>query len=138
MLITRRRCSASIRCLRSSRGTGFAALKDPGRMAWGLGFAFGAWAIEGAALWVLCFGLGITLSASQVLVALVALNVGIGVPLALANLGVYEAALTFGLVQAGVPQAAAIGIAVTHHAIQLVALNLAAAGVTLKPAPGSA
>jgi len=111
---------------------GFSALRDPPRLLVSLGFSLTAWVAEGGALWALCAGLGMTLAASQVLLALVVLNVGISVPIALANLGVYEAALAAGLHHAGVPLPTALAVAASHHGLELLALNVAAAGLSFK------
>ena len=57
----------------------------------------------------------------QVLGGLVVLNLGISVPVSLANVGTYEAATVAGLVPFGVPAASALAIGALHHAVQLLA-----------------
>jgi len=64
-----------------------------------------------------------------VLLALVLLNVGISVPISVANVGPYEAALAFGLRQAGVPLSSAVVLATVHHALELLAIGLVSAGL---------
>jgi uncharacterized membrane protein YbhN (UPF0104 family) len=48
-----------------------------------------------------------------------------------ANLGVYEAALAFGLSRSGIPLPTAVAIATLHHALQLLGTNLGAAALSL-------
>jgi uncharacterized membrane protein YbhN (UPF0104 family) len=107
--------------------SGLSALRDPARGAAGLLFSVGAWLAEGYALWILCAGLGVTPTPSQILLALVVLNVGISVPISFANLGVYEATLTAGLSYAGIPLPTALAVAVSHHGLELLAVNASAA-----------
>jgi uncharacterized membrane protein YbhN (UPF0104 family) len=107
--------------------SGLSALRDPARGVAGLVFSLGAWLAEGYALWILCAGMGASPSPSQILLALVVLNVGISVPISFANLGVYEATLTAGLSYAGIPLATALAVAVSHHGLELLAVNASAA-----------
>jgi uncharacterized membrane protein YbhN (UPF0104 family) len=107
--------------------SGLSALRDPARGAAGLLFSLGAWLAEGYALWILCVGLGAAPTPSQILLALVILNVGISVPISFANLGVYEATLTAGLGYAGIPLTTALAVAVSHHGLELLAVNVSAA-----------
>jgi uncharacterized membrane protein YbhN (UPF0104 family) len=80
---------------------------------------------------VLCTALAFPLSLPQVVLALAALNVGISVPVSIANLGVYEAALAFGLSRSGMPLPTAVAIATLHHGLQLLGTNLSAAALSL-------
>lgn len=107
--------------------SGLSALRDPARGVAGLLFSLGAWLAEGYALWILCAGLGAAPTPSQILLALVVLNVGISVPISFANLGVYEATLTAGLSYAGIPLPTALAVAVSHHGLELLAVNASAA-----------
>jgi uncharacterized membrane protein YbhN (UPF0104 family) len=111
---------------------GFTALRDPGRGLTSLSFSLAAWAAEGCALWILCSALGAALAPTAILLALVVLNLGIGVPIAVANLGVYEVALAAGLGRAGVPLPTALAIAVSHHGIELLAVSFGVACVWLR------
>ncbi len=110
---------------------GLAALRDPVKLLASIGFSLGAWAAELLAVRVLCTALGFPLSLPQLVLALAALNVGIVVPVSVANLGVYEAALAFGLSRSGIPLPPAIAIATLHHALQLLGTNLGAAALSL-------
>jgi uncharacterized membrane protein YbhN (UPF0104 family) len=111
--------------------TGLAALRDPLRIAASTACSLGAWIAELLALRVLCAALGFPLTPPQLVLALVAVNIGVSVPVSFANLGVYEAALTFGLGQSGVPLPSAVAIATLHHALELGATNLGAAALSL-------
>jgi uncharacterized membrane protein YbhN (UPF0104 family) len=112
-------------------GGGFSGLRDRPRVLAGLAFGLTAWVAEGGALWLLCAGLGVARTPSEVLLALVVLNVGISVPISFANLGIYEAALASGLGYAGVPLPTALAVAASHHGLELLAQNVAFAGLSL-------
>ena len=111
--------------------SGLSALRDPPRGIASLLFSLGAWLAEGCALWVLCLGMGAAPTSSQILLALVLLNVGISVPISFANVGVYEATLTAGLSYAGIPLATGLAVAVSHHGLELLAVNVSAAALSL-------
>lgn len=110
---------------------GLAALRDPVKLLASIGFSLGAWLAELLALRVLCAALAFPLSLPQVVLALAALNVGIIVPVSVANIGVYEAALAFGLSRSGMPLPTAVAIATLHHALQLLGTNLGAGTLLL-------
>jgi uncharacterized membrane protein YbhN (UPF0104 family) len=110
---------------------GFSGLRDRPRVLASLAFSLAAGVAEGGALWLLCAGLGVAPAPSEILLALVVLNVGISVPISFANLGVYEAALASGLGYAGVPLPTALAVAASHHGLELLAQNVAAAGLSL-------
>ena len=112
----RRQWFARVTVLRSELVRGLAALKDPGRLLASIAFSLSAWFAELLALRVL---------------ALAALNVGISVPVSIANVGVYESVLAFGLTQAGVPLPTAVAIGTLHHGLELSATTLSAAGLWL-------
>jgi len=110
---------------------GLAALKDPGKLLASLGFSIGAWLAELLALRVLCIALAVPLSPPHLVLALAALNLGVSVPVSVANLGVYETVLALGLNRAGVPLPTAVAIATLHHGLELSATNLGAGGLSL-------
>ncbi|HMA45485.1 MAG TPA: lysylphosphatidylglycerol synthase transmembrane domain-containing protein [Gemmatimonadales bacterium] len=110
---------------------GLSGLKDPLRCSASVAFSVVARLAEVLALRVLCSAMAFPLSLSQVLVALVIVNLSVSVPVSVANLGVYEAGLAFGLTRAGVPLPVAITLATTHHALELLGITLSAAGYTL-------
>jgi uncharacterized membrane protein YbhN (UPF0104 family) len=117
--------------LRRELASGLSALQDPVKVLASISFSIGAWVAEIFALRLLCGALGFPLSVPQTVLALVILNLGISVPVSLANLGVYEGVLAFGLHQSGVPLAAAVAIATLHHGLELLGTNLGAAGISL-------
>jgi len=127
----RRQWFARVTVLRSELVRGLAALKDPGRVLASIAFSMGAWFAELLALRVLCSALGFPLSLPQLVLALAALNVGISVPVSIANVGVYESVLAFGLTRAGVPLPTAVAIGTLHHGLELSATTLSAAGLWL-------
>lgn len=120
--------------LRSTAGEvvlGLSALKAPGPVLASASFSLGAWVAELLALQLLCGGLGFSPAMLQLMVAVIILNASVLVPIAVANVGVYEAALAFGLTQAGIPLTAAVAIAIAHHALELLALGLTTLGLLL-------
>jgi uncharacterized membrane protein YbhN (UPF0104 family) len=122
--------------LRRELVKGMAALKDPVRVLLGLSFSLGTWLAEALALSVLCAALGFPLSLPQIVLALVALNLGIAIQISVANLGVYEAVLALALSASGVDLPSAVAIATLHHALQLLSTTLATAGLSLWVAAG--
>jgi glycosyltransferase 2 family protein len=128
---TRPRWLAQLARVRRELAKGFGALRDPVKLLASIGFSLGAWLAELLALRVLCAGQAFPLSLAQVVLALAALNLGIIVPVSIANLGVYEAALAFGLSRSGMPLPTAVAIATTHHALQLLGTNLGAGALSL-------
>jgi len=117
--------------LRCELGRGLAALHDPFKLAAGVSLSLGAWLAELAALRVLCAALAFAPSPARLVLVLAALNLGISVPIGVANMGVYEAVLSLGLTHSGIPLATAAAIAMLHHALQLLGTNVGAAGLSL-------
>jgi glycosyltransferase 2 family protein len=126
-----RRWFERVTVLRRELVSGLAALKAPGRLLASIAFSMGAWVAELLALRVLCSVLGFPLSPAQLALALAALNVGISVPVSIANVGVYETVLAFGLSRVGVPLPTAVAIGALHHGLELSATTLSAAGLWL-------
>jgi glycosyltransferase 2 family protein len=129
--LARPRWLEQLTLLRRELGKGLAALKDPTKLLASVSFSLGAWLAELLALRVLSTALGFPLSLPRLVLALAALNLGIFVPVSVANIGVYEAVLAFGLSQSGVPLPSAVAIAALHHALELLGTNLGAAGLSL-------
>jgi uncharacterized membrane protein YbhN (UPF0104 family)/2-polyprenyl-3-methyl-5-hydroxy-6-metoxy-1,4-benzoquinol methylase len=100
-------------------GAGLASLRNPRRALAAVSLGAAAWLAEAATLVALAHGAGGSVSLSQAMLALLALNVGIAVPLLPANLGAFEAGVAFGLHHAGLPPSSAVAIAFAHHGIQL-------------------
>lgn len=117
--------------LRHELARGLAALRNPFKLVAGVSLSLGAWLAELAALRLLCTALAFAPSPGRLVLALVALNLGISVPLGVANMGVYEAVLSLGLTQSGIPLATAAAIATLHHALQLLGTNVGAASLSL-------
>ena len=99
-----------------------AATKSPSSLVVALFFGIAAWVSEAGALVVLSSAMRCHVTLTQAIGALVVLNLGIAIPVSFANLGTFEAALSFGLGRAGVPTPSGIAIAVVHHAVQVLAL----------------
>jgi uncharacterized membrane protein YbhN (UPF0104 family) len=116
---------------RRELGKGLAALTDADQLVPSVVFSLGAWLAEVLALRVLCAGLGFHLALAPIVLALAALNVGIGVPVTPANLGVYEGVLAFGLSRSGVPLPSAVAVAAVHHALELLATTFAGVGFSV-------
>ena len=112
-------------------GAGLASLRSPPRAITAVLCGAGAWLAEATTLIVLTHGAGGSLSCSQAMLALLALNVGIAVPVLPANLGSFEAGVALGLHQAGVPPPIALAIAFAHHGIQLLAMSAWGGAVSL-------
>jgi hypothetical protein len=111
---------------------GASALRDPVMGSTSLVFSVGAWVAELLAVQVLARAVGFSLPLSRVLLALVLLNIGISVPISVANVGPYEAALAFGLKQSGVPLASGLVVAAVHHLLELLAISLVSAGLLVR------
>jgi uncharacterized membrane protein YbhN (UPF0104 family) len=109
---------------------GLSTLKRP-RCLLSVGIGVGAWLAEVSALHVLSGGLGFAPSPARLVLALVLVNLGTSVPITFASLGVYEAALAYGLRQAGLPLPSAIAVAAAHHVLELLGLGLCAAAFSL-------
>jgi uncharacterized membrane protein YbhN (UPF0104 family) len=112
-------------------GEGLSSLKSPLRIAVSVSCSVAARFAEVLALARLCAAVGFVISLPQVLLALVIVNVSISVPVSVANLGVFEAGLAYGLMRAGIPLPAAVLVATTHHMLELLGITLSAAGYTL-------
>jgi uncharacterized membrane protein YbhN (UPF0104 family) len=90
------------------------------------------WIAELVALIVLASGLGFHLSFPDAVVVVVVLNLGIALPVSVANVGAFEAALAFGLSKFGVPAPDAIAIGTVLHAAQIGSVILAALAFWLR------
>jgi uncharacterized protein (TIRG00374 family) len=112
-------------------GMGLASLKSPPKAITAVLLGAGAWLAEATTLIALTRGAGGSLSHAQAMVALLALNVGIAVPVLPANIGSFEAGMALGLHHAGVPPPLALAIAVAHHGIQLLVTTTWGGAVSL-------
>ena len=112
--------------------SGASALRDPVMGSASSVLSVGAWVAELLAVQVLCNALGFSLPLPRILLALVLLNIGISVPISVANVGPYEAALAFGLRQSGVPLASGVVLATVHHLLEVLAIGLVSAGLAAR------
>lgn len=127
-LLVRSHSDTMMRWLKSFR-EGLKALKDPKRIMFALLMGVGSWLSEIIALQILCLSQGFSLSYAELLMVIVVLNIGIAVPISLANLGVYEASMTFALTKLGVPLVEGLAIATAHHAFQMLEIALWSCGI---------
>jgi uncharacterized membrane protein YbhN (UPF0104 family) len=103
---------------------GLQALQEPRRCSGGLIMGVANWISELIALSILCVAQGYSLSYSELLLSLVILNIGTLVPIAPANIGVYEASLAFALTKFGISAGESLAIATVHHLCQMIGTAL--------------
>ncbi len=96
------------------------------RLAAIVGIALVGWVAELIAMMVLASELGFHLSLAHSVVALFVLNVGIALPVTVANVGAFETAAAVGLAAFGVPMAEGIAIGTVLHAGQIAAVIIGA------------
>jgi len=102
------------------------------RYMFAVSLAMASFAVECAALVVLTRNLASRdFEFFQALWALIAVNIGVAIPLTLANLGTFEASMVLALDRFGVGIELAIAIALIHHAVQIAASLLATVGFEL-------
>ncbi len=100
------------------------ALLTPRRLLLALTLGVCAWVAEATSMQVLSAQFGVRLSIPQAMVGLLVLNVGIAVPVSVANVGAYEAATVVGLVPFGASAPQALAIGAIHHAVQVGTIAL--------------
>lgn len=98
------------------------SLLGPRRLAGGVGFGIASWLVELVTMLIIGAGLGLHVTAVQMMISLIVLNLGIALPITVANIGAYEAATVVGLTPFGVPATSAIAVGALHHAIQLLSV----------------
>lgn len=91
-----------------------------------VGLSVVIWSLEVFSMKFVAAPLGIDLQLGQGLFVLLLLNIGIAVPVTLANVGTYEAILVVGLGLWGVGTNEAIAIALSHHTLQILSLVILA------------
>lgn len=94
-------------------------LAHPRLMAWAMLISAAAWIAESTALNAVARGLHLHLSLSDSTWVLFLLNLGTAVPISIGNVGIFEAAIAFGLRTIGIPFEIGIVIGTVHHAIQV-------------------
>lgn len=92
------------------------------RFSGGIALGLLSWVAELGTMLLLGWGLGLHITALQMVVSLVVLNLGIAIPVSFANIGAYEAATVIGLTPFGVSVTDAIALGTLHHGIQLLAV----------------
>lgn len=110
---------------------GLSGLVKPRQVGVALLIGIGAWSFEGIALQILCTVSGIPLGFDRAVFLLFLLNLAIAVPISVANVGTFEAALVFGLGTIGTERAEALAIASIHHVLQLAGIILLSGTVFL-------
>jgi SAM-dependent methyltransferase/uncharacterized membrane protein YbhN (UPF0104 family) len=108
-----------IKNLALSFRTGMSALTQGKLWFLAVIFSFIGCAGELFALKILASSFGYTLSVFQILWVLLLLNLGIAIPLTVANVGAFEASMAYALTSFDVPMATALGIATFHHFFQI-------------------
>lgn len=98
---------------------GLLSICDFRKMSFAMVIGLTAWSCEAIALLILCKAQSFTINFSQSVFLLALLNLAIAVPVSLANLGPFEAALVFGMGQLGAPAAMSIAVAAIHHSMQM-------------------
>jgi uncharacterized membrane protein YbhN (UPF0104 family)/SAM-dependent methyltransferase len=83
-----------------------------------LALTLASWITEACIILLVSNFFNYPISIDGALLALVVLNLGIAVPISLANVGVYEASMAIGLTRSGIPIHLAIAIAALHHFFQ--------------------
>jgi hypothetical protein len=81
---------------------------------------------------VLSAPFGVELSIPQAMVGLLVLNVGIALPVSVANVGAYEAATVVGLLPFGATAPQALAIGAIHHGVQVTAIGMFALAFWLR------
>ncbi len=122
LLALGKRFSKSLRVYRNFF-FGLSILKNWRRLSVAGVCALFAWAAEMIALYIICRGQDINLTPSQAAVILVVLNLGLAIP-AFANLGTFEAAMTFAMVHLGFPLEKSLSLAAVHHLLQILGVAL--------------
>jgi glycosyltransferase 2 family protein len=112
---------ARLRSLAGAVVQGSAALASPRTILVGLSLSAAAWSAEGLAFYALARTAGHALSFPQCLSVLALLNLGIAVPMSVANVGIFEASVVLATTSMGVPAMEALALATVHHAVQLFA-----------------
>jgi glycosyltransferase 2 family protein len=103
---------------------GLAVVKSPVQVGQGITMGLGDWLSEGLLLQVLCMAQGFPLLPAQLMVSLFILNIGVSIPISIANLGTFEASLIFALTRFGVPLVQGVAIATLFHLYQMLGIAL--------------
>ena len=85
-----------------------------------LAFGLSTWLCEFIILLVLVHSIGFQLSFAEIVGVIVILNLAIAIPISVANVGPFEAAMAYALTKLGLPAATALSVAILHHAFQVL------------------
>jgi len=88
-----------------------------------LSFALLEWSLECLGILSLCSVLSPSLAFHEAYWVLVILNLGIAVPVSVANMGTFETSMAFGLSRVGIPFSEGFLVAGVHHLIQWTAMG---------------
>lgn len=92
------------------------------RFVGGVSLGLLSWVAELGTMLLLAWGLGLHITAMQMIISLIVLNLGIAIPVTFANIGAYEAATVIGLAPFGVSMTDALALGTLHHILQLLAV----------------
>jgi peptidoglycan/xylan/chitin deacetylase (PgdA/CDA1 family)/uncharacterized membrane protein YbhN (UPF0104 family) len=121
---------------------GLVAVHDRRALGLSLGLSLAAWVLELAVVQVSLRAVGLALPLSAALLALLAVNLALGLPVsAPGNFGTLEVGAVLALVGLGIPKEHALAFALCYHLLQVVPIamaGLAVAGVDqLRPSSSS-
>lgn len=114
------RLRALIRSVYSGISAGLAPLTNPTQCLLGLAASLLSWTAETLAVQTLSWGQGYQVTFPEVISVMVILNIGVAVPISVANIGVFEASMALALRQLGIPSLEAFTIATAHHCFQII------------------
>lgn len=103
-------------------GSGLTSLKKPLPAIQSLLFSWGGWAGELTCLIVLSHSLDVPVTVTDLIWVLAVLNVGIAVPVAVANLGAFEGSMVLAFKALSIAAPTALAIAAMHHVIQVATI----------------
>ncbi|NBU20283.1 methyltransferase domain-containing protein [bacterium] len=104
--------------------SGCSGLKNPKTFSISLVLGFMCWCTEALVLTKICAFFGFPLSMGAAILSLAILNLGISVPISIANIGVFETSLAFGLSQSSLPMEKGMIIAAIHHFFQIAGVGV--------------
>jgi glycosyltransferase 2 family protein len=114
--------------------TGFACLRRPPFAAVATLLAFFAWSGEILSVQLLASSQGIDISFANALFVILALNLAISIPVSVANVGPFEAAIALALASFGMASSQALAVATVHHGLQITAIGgWALVALVMKP-----
>lgn len=101
---------------------GFRGVVEGKTFAVAMAAALGVWVTEALSISLLVWGLDHSITWDRAFFVLAFLNVAIAVPVSVGNLGTFEASIAMALRAISIPLPEAIGIALMHHFLQVLAM----------------